>query len=47
MSTIEIPAEKWSGTVRKITLGATAAEGGTRTPNCYSGRRNHPTVLTL
>jgi acetyl-CoA decarbonylase/synthase complex subunit delta len=28
--TIEIPKEKWSGTVREITLGATAAEGGTR-----------------
>ena len=27
---IEIPDEKWSGAVRKITLGATAAEGGTR-----------------
>jgi acetyl-CoA decarbonylase/synthase complex subunit delta len=28
--TIEIPKEKWTGTVREITLGATAAEGGTR-----------------
>jgi len=27
---VEIPVEKWSGAVRKITLGATAAEGGTR-----------------
>jgi acetyl-CoA decarbonylase/synthase complex subunit delta len=27
---IEIPVEKWSGAVRKVTLGATAAEGGTR-----------------
>ena len=27
---IEIPVEKWSGAVRKITLGATAADGGTR-----------------
>ncbi len=28
--TVEVPVEKWSGTVRTITLGATAAEGGTR-----------------
>ena len=27
---VEIPVEKWSGAVRKITLGATAADGGTR-----------------
>lgn len=30
MPTIEIPKEKWSGKVREITLGATAAQGGTR-----------------
>lgn len=29
--TAEIPTEKWTGRVRKVTLGATAAEGGTRT----------------
>lgn len=28
---IEIPKEKWSGKVREATLGATSAEGGTRT----------------
>jgi acetyl-CoA decarbonylase/synthase, CODH/ACS complex subunit delta len=28
--TVELPLEKWAGTVRPITLGATAAEGGTR-----------------
>ena len=28
--TIEIPKEKWTGKVREITLGAIAAEGGTR-----------------
>jgi acetyl-CoA decarbonylase/synthase complex subunit delta len=28
---IEIPKEKWAGQVRAITLGATAADGGTRT----------------
>jgi acetyl-CoA decarbonylase/synthase complex subunit delta len=27
---IEIPKEKWSGTVREITIGATADQGGTR-----------------
>lgn len=30
MPAIEIPKEKWSGKVREITLGATAADGGTR-----------------
>ncbi len=30
MPTIEVPKEKWNGIVREITLGATAAEGGTR-----------------
>jgi acetyl-CoA decarbonylase/synthase, CODH/ACS complex subunit delta len=30
MPGIEVPKEKWSGKVREITLGATAAEGGTR-----------------
>jgi len=28
---VEIPKEAWSGAVRTVTLGATAAEGGTRT----------------
>jgi acetyl-CoA decarbonylase/synthase complex subunit delta len=28
--TVEIPKEKWAGKVREVTLGATAAEGGTR-----------------
>jgi len=27
---IEIPKDKWPGSVRKITIGATSAEGGTR-----------------
>jgi acetyl-CoA decarbonylase/synthase complex subunit delta len=27
---VEIPVEKWSGSIRAVTLGATAAEGGTR-----------------
>lgn len=29
--TAEIPTEKWTGKVREVTLGATNAEGGTRT----------------
>ncbi|MBI5958834.1 MAG: acetyl-CoA decarbonylase/synthase complex subunit delta [Chloroflexi bacterium] len=28
---VEIPKDKWPGTVRAVTIGATAAEGGTRT----------------
>jgi acetyl-CoA decarbonylase/synthase, CODH/ACS complex subunit delta len=28
---VEIPVEKWTGAVRNVTLGATAADGGTRT----------------
>jgi acetyl-CoA decarbonylase/synthase, CODH/ACS complex subunit delta len=28
---VQIPTEKWSGAVREVTLGATAAQGGTRT----------------
>ena len=27
---VEIPKEKWAGKVREVTLGATAADGGTR-----------------
>ena len=30
-ATVEIPTEKWTGTVRTVTLGATAEDGGTRT----------------
>lgn len=28
--TVEVPIEKWAGSIRPITLGATAADGGTR-----------------
>ena len=35
--TVEIPKEKWTGTVREVTLGATAAEGGTRTKTVTVG----------
>jgi acetyl-CoA decarbonylase/synthase complex subunit delta len=37
MPTIEIPKEKWTGKVREITLGATAALGGTRTKTITVG----------
>ncbi len=33
----EITKEKWSGTVRQVTIGATAAEGGTRTKTITIG----------
>lgn len=37
MPNMEIPVEKWSGQVREVTLGATAAEGGTRTSTVTIG----------
>ncbi|HLF26270.1 MAG TPA: acetyl-CoA decarbonylase/synthase complex subunit delta [Anaerolineae bacterium] len=35
--TVEVPKEKWAGKVREITLGATPAEGGTRTQTLTLG----------
>ncbi len=35
--TVEIPIERWTGAIRKVTLGATAAEGGTRTKTVTVG----------
>jgi acetyl-CoA decarbonylase/synthase complex subunit delta len=35
--TIEIPKEKWTGSVREITIGATAEEGGTRSRTVVVG----------
>jgi acetyl-CoA decarbonylase/synthase complex subunit delta len=37
MPTIETPKEKWNGKVREITLGATSADGGTRTKTVTVG----------
>ncbi|MCC6958180.1 MAG: acetyl-CoA decarbonylase/synthase complex subunit delta [Anaerolineales bacterium] len=37
---IEIPKDKWPGTVREVVLGATASEGGTRTSKIVVGREN-------
>ena len=34
---VEIPKDKWTGKVRTVTLGATAAEGGTRTKSIVVG----------
>jgi len=35
--TVEIPKERWTGSVREVTLGATAGEGGTRTKTVTVG----------
>jgi len=34
---IEIPKDKWPGSIKKVTLGATAAEGGTRAKSITLG----------
>jgi len=59
MPVIEIPTEKWSGKVREITLGATTAEGGTRTKTVtiggettlpflhFEGNIPHPPVIAV
>jgi acetyl-CoA decarbonylase/synthase complex subunit delta len=36
-TSLEVPKEKWTGEVREVTLGATAAEGGTRTTTVTVG----------
>src|SRR5512135_2864143 len=38
--TVQIPVEKSAGKVREVTLGATAAEGGTRTSTITVGGEN-------
>jgi acetyl-CoA decarbonylase/synthase complex subunit delta len=59
MPAIEIPVEKWTGQVREITLGATAADGGTRTQTVtvggettlpflhFEGEVPHPPVIAV
>jgi acetyl-CoA decarbonylase/synthase complex subunit delta len=37
MPNVEIPVEKWMGSIRPITLGATTAEGGTRSQTVTIG----------
>jgi len=40
---VEMPVEKWAGSVREVTLGATAAQGGTRTDTlCVGGAATLP-----
>jgi acetyl-CoA decarbonylase/synthase complex subunit delta len=40
---IEIPKDSWPGTVRSVTIGATAADGGTRTSTVtVGGEKNLP-----
>ncbi|MFQ5420931.1 MAG: acetyl-CoA decarbonylase/synthase complex subunit delta, partial [Anaerolineae bacterium] len=34
---IEIPKDKWPGSVREVTIGATEADGGTRTTTVVVG----------
>jgi acetyl-CoA decarbonylase/synthase complex subunit delta len=57
--TVEIPEERWTGTVREVTLGATAEEGGTRTKTVtiggettlpflhFEGKTPHPPVIGI
>jgi acetyl-CoA decarbonylase/synthase complex subunit delta len=56
---VEIPKEKWSGTVREVTLGATREQGGTRTRtltvggetalphHAFEGSIPHPPALAI
>src|SRR5512143_3165453 len=34
---IEVPKDKWTGSIRTVTIGATAAEGGTRSKTVTLG----------
>jgi acetyl-CoA decarbonylase/synthase complex subunit delta len=59
MPTIEVPREKWNGKVREITLGATAADGGTRAKTVtvggettlpflhFEGEIPHPPIIAI
>ncbi len=59
MPTLEIPKEKWAGKVRELTLGATAAQGGTRAKTVtvggestlpflqFEGTIPHPPVIAI
>lgn len=56
---VEIPKEKWSGKIREVTLGATAADGGTRARTVtvggettlpflgFEGEMPHPPVIAV
>jgi acetyl-CoA decarbonylase/synthase complex subunit delta len=57
--TVEIPTERWTGTIREVTLGATAAEGGSRAKTVtvggettlpflhFEGTMPHPPVIGI
>jgi acetyl-CoA decarbonylase/synthase complex subunit delta len=57
--TVEIPKERWTGTIREVTLGATADEGGSRTRTVtvggettlpflhFEGEMPHPPVIGI
>lgn len=57
--TVDIPKEKWTGTIREVTIGATSAEGGTRSRKVtvggettlpflhFEGRIPHPPVIAV
>jgi acetyl-CoA decarbonylase/synthase complex subunit delta len=57
--TVEIPKEKWTGSIREVTLGATAANGGTRSRTVtvggettlpflhFEGALPHPPVIGI
>jgi acetyl-CoA decarbonylase/synthase complex subunit delta len=57
--TVEIPKERWTGTIREVTLGATADEGGSRTKTVtvggettlpflyFEGEIPHPPVIGI
>jgi acetyl-CoA decarbonylase/synthase complex subunit delta len=47
MPGIEVPKEKWSGKVREVTLGATAANGGTRSRTVTVGGETTLPFLTF
>jgi acetyl-CoA decarbonylase/synthase complex subunit delta len=36
-ATVEIPKERWTGSIREVTIGATAGDGGTRTKTVTVG----------
>ena len=44
---VEVPKEKWTGTVREVTLGATANEGGTRKRTVTVGGESTLPFLTF
>jgi acetyl-CoA decarbonylase/synthase complex subunit delta len=57
--TVDIPKEKWTGAIREVTIGATSAEGGTRSRKVavggettlpflhFEGRIPHPPVIAV